>query len=55
MYVKSTFEMWYICEIHLSFVCWTTDFGEEKSLALSNKNSEQVMKALEFLVNDGEK
>ena len=37
------------------FVCSTIDFGEEKSLALSNKNSEQVMKALESLVNDGEK
>ena len=32
-----------------------TDFGEEKSLALSNKNSEQVMVALETLVNEGGK
>ena len=31
------------------------DYGEEKSLALANKNSEQVMDALESLVKEGEK
>ena len=31
------------------------DYGEEKSLALANKNSEQVMEALESLVKEGEK
>ena len=41
--------------VYTGNLCSTTDFGEEKSLALSNKNSEQVMKALESLVNDGEK
>ena len=31
------------------------DYGEEKSLALANKNSEQVMEALESLVKEGGK
>ena len=33
----------------------SADYGEEKSLALANKNSEQVMEALESLVKEGEK
>lgn len=33
----------------------SADYGEEKCLALANKNSEQVMEALESLVKEGEK